>query len=165
LLADFACGEGLDDFSIVLEVEHLLDLLVRKFGKVFPKRLLKAPCLHGELQRRLAQRDKQDTHDWRSGGHDKARVIKRGGKGATAAMEARAAQMDNDWRAPPIPGEDIEDWREPQPSGGDQKQEQADRFSAEADKGAKVRYESENLTDDWRREELEHAYDEIPPHE
>lgn len=104
MLADFACGEGLDDFSIVLEVEHLLDLLVRKFGKVFPKRLLKAPCLHGELQRRLAQRDKQDTHDWRSGGHDKARVIKRGGKGATAAMEARAAQMDNDWRAPPIPG-------------------------------------------------------------
>jgi hypothetical protein len=40
-----------------------------------------------------------------------------------------------------------------------------ERQSADADKGAERRYEKENLTDDWRREELEHVYDEIPPHE
>ncbi len=45
----------------------------------------------GALQRRMSAQDARDTHDWRSGGHDKARVIKRGGKGATAAVEARAA--------------------------------------------------------------------------
>ena len=66
----------------------------------------------------------------------------------------------------------LQDWVNPNPetslplaAAGDQIQEQADRFSAEADKGAKVRCESENLTDDWRREEFEHALDEIPPHE
>ena len=79
-------------------------------------------------------------------------------------MEARAAQ-DNDWLGDPIPGVDIESWRDPQPARGDPKREQTERFSAEADKGAKVRYESENLTDEWRHEELEAAWDEIPPHE
>ena len=59
----------------------------------------------------------------------------------------------------------METWREPQLTRGDPMREITERQSADADKGAERRYEKENLTDDWRREELEHAYDEIPPHE